>query len=306
MTMDRTRRGGAGKTPARGSPAEPAPARSRLVTRPGANRRRAPTAPRISRRAIANACGRALRRSVPVVAVTAVIALVAFGAYAGYRYLATSPRFSIAAIEIRGNHTLTTDEVLGLLTARVGDNVFTADVHAEAAALRAEPWILRAEVRRQLPGTLVVEIEERTAAAVVALDALYYADAGGVPFRRCDEDYAADLPLVTGLSREAFATGATTGPAAVTTAIATIAAWRAGAARPPADEIHLDGHGGLALRTHDGVSIQLGTDPDGIAGRLRRFDLAWGVLDAKQRARTRAIHLDHETRQDHVIVAFKD
>jgi cell division protein FtsQ len=303
--MDPTRRGGANRTPARGTDVG-VPARSRLVVRPATNRRKASAAPRLTRRAIADACGRALRRSVPALVAGAVVAAVGVGLWAGHRYVTSSPRFAVATIDVRGTARLTADDVRALLRVRPGDNVFAADLRAEAAALEGEPWILAAEVRRELPDTIVVEVEERTAAAVVALDALYYADAGGVPFRRCDEDYAAELPLVTGLERDAFAAGNPAGAAAVRAALATIATWRAVPTRPVVDEIHVDGKGGLALRTEDGVSIQLGTDPDGIAARLRRFDLAWSHLGEDERARARTIHLDHETRQDHVIVAFKD
>jgi cell division protein FtsQ len=302
--MDSSRRRGPLRTPARGTDV---PARSRLVARPSTNRKKIAAAPRFTRRAIADACGRALRRALPALVAGAVIAAVGGGIYAAHAYITSSPRFAVAAVEIRGNVRLVADDVRARLRVRPGDNVFAADLRAEAAALEAEPWIRTAEVRRELPDRIVVEVEERVAAAVVALDALYYADAQGVPFRRCDEDYAAELPLVTGLERDAFASAA--GPRVVRAALATLATWRAEPTRPAADEVHVDASGVLAVRTQDGVTIslgRLGTDPTRIAARLHRFDVAWGHLGEAERARTRTIHLDHETRQDHVIVAFKD
>jgi cell division protein FtsQ len=272
------------------------------------NRKKVAPAPRFTRRAIADACGRALRRAVPLLVASGVIAAVGGAVWGAHAYITTSSRFAVAAVEIRGNARLSTDAVRGMLRVRAGDNVFAADLRAEATALEAEPWIRSAEVRRELPDRIVVELEERVAAAVVALDALYYADAQGVPFRRCDEDYAAELPLVTGLDRDAFAPGAA-GPSTVRAALATLATWRAAPTRPAADEIHVDASGVLAVRTQDGVTIslgRLGTDATRIAARLHRFDVAWDHLGEAERARTRTIHLDHETRQDHVIVAFKD
>jgi cell division septal protein FtsQ len=302
------------------SPDDAVPARSRLVAKqrqqqragtvPG-NRRKPAAGPRLGARGVVDACRRALRRAAPGLAAVAVVGAVATGGYLGYRYLTTSPRFAIASIEVRGNQTLTGDEIRGLLTARIGDNVFTTDVRAEAAALRAEPWIARADVRRELPDTLVVEIEERTAAAVVALDATYLADARGVPFRRCDAGTGGcavpdAVPVITGLDRDAFAAAVTDGPDAVRAALAAIASWRADPERPAADEVHVDPHGGLVVRTRAGLSIELGSgsDPADLAARLDRFDLAWAHLTADERARARAVHVDHETRADHVIVAF--
>jgi cell division septal protein FtsQ len=305
--MDRSRRGGAGKSVARAdSGDEPAvPPRSRLTARP-TNRRRPPPPERVTARAIANACGRAIRRGVPVLTAAGVITVIGLAAYGVHHYLTTSPRFAIATIEVRGTQTLTADEIRGLLTARIGDNVFTTDVQAETAALRAEPWIATAEVRRELPDTLVVEIEERAAAAVVALDTrAYLADERGVPFRRGDLGALEDgLPVITGLDRDAFAAGVDTGAHAVRAALAAITQWRANPDRPPADEIHVDAHGSLAVHTRAGLAIELGAAPDDIASRLRRFDLAWSHLTADERSRARAIHVDHATRQDHVIVAF--
>src|SRR5688500_15138557 len=109
------------------SPDDAVPARSRLVSRapshaPG-NRRKPAAAPRLGARGIVDACKRALRRGAPTLAALAVIGAVGTAGYLGYRYLTTSPRFAIAAIEVRGNHALTGDEIRGLLTARIGDNV---------------------------------------------------------------------------------------------------------------------------------------------------------------------------------------
>jgi cell division protein FtsQ len=295
------------------------PARSRLVAKPAGNRRKPEPPRRIGPRAIADACRRAIRRAAPGLAVAGALAVVAGGAYAAYRYLTTSPRFAIATIDVRGNQTLTADEIRGLLTARVGDNLFRADVRAEAAALEAEPWIADADVRRELPDTLVIEIEERAAAAVVALDGgIYLADVRGVPFRRCDDGALAEhLPIVTGLERDAFTPAGpiAAGPQAVRAALAAMDAWRAVAGRPAAHEIHVV-DGALAVRTEAGLVVELGTapavdvggaDPTAIGGltrRMRRFDHAWNHLSPDERTRARSIHVDHETRKDRVIVAF--
>jgi cell division septal protein FtsQ len=294
------------------------PARSRLVAKPTGNRRKPLPAKRIGLRDVADACRRALRRAAPGLVAAGVLGLVGAGGYAGYRYLTTSPRFAIATIEVHGNQTLTDDEIRALLTVRVGENLIAADLHAETRALEAEPWIAGADVRRELPDTLVIEIEERLAAAVVALDGgTYLADDRGVPFRRCDDGALADgLPIITGLDRDAFAqaTPSAPGPATVRAALAAMTAWRAVPERPAADEIHA-ADGALAVRTRTGLVVEVGPAPvvdtlpdraaiETVAGRLRRFDLAWTHLSADERTRARSIHVDHQTRTDRVIVAF--
>src|ERR1700733_2179531 len=115
--MDRSRRGtsgtGAGVRAATPAPTEPPPTSSRLTVRAGRNRRRAGSVwSRLPRpAALANVCGRALRRSVPAIAALAVIGAVGGTAWAGYRFVTTSPRFAITEIAVRGNHQLTADDV---------------------------------------------------------------------------------------------------------------------------------------------------------------------------------------------------
>ncbi|HZJ64699.1 MAG TPA: FtsQ-type POTRA domain-containing protein, partial [Kofleriaceae bacterium] len=96
-------------------------------------------------RQIADACGRALRRSLPAVAAVAAIAALGGAAWAGRRWVTSSSRFAIADVVVRGTHQVGADELRGALPVRAGDNVF-ADLAAIARAARANPWIAAAEV----------------------------------------------------------------------------------------------------------------------------------------------------------------
>src|SRR3954452_17714058 len=100
--MDRSRRQGANGA----RPATSPPASSRLTVRKHKNRRRPGSVwSRLPKPgAIADACGRAVRRSVPAVAAVAVLGAVGCGVWAGHRWLTTSPRFAITAITVAGTH----------------------------------------------------------------------------------------------------------------------------------------------------------------------------------------------------------
>ena len=84
--------------------------------------------------------------------------------------------------------------------------IFRVDTDAAEAALRAEPWIARASVRRRLPHTVVVDVVERRPAAVLAADGLYLTDAAGRPFKRVDltAGEGKDLPIISGIPRALF------------------------------------------------------------------------------------------------------
>lgn len=296
--MDRSRRG-TGKQP---------PAASRLTVKAKPNRKlrqgslwsRLPKPP-----VVADACGRALRRSLPTLIGAGVLTIVGGTAYGGYRFVTSSSRFAIANIEVRGNDKVATDAVIASLPARVGDNMFKTSLDDVVAELRQNPWVETATARRELPHTLVIEVREHTPAAVVHLGTLYLVDAEGHPFKKAElgaED-GAGLPIITGLDRAAFTADPAGTAASVRSALAALARWRSEPERPSIGEVHLDPHGALTLVTYEhAVAIQLGTLDDGLGLRMQTFDATWNQLSPGERLRARAIHLD--ARPDHVTVAL--
>jgi len=298
--MDRSRRQGTQR-----APSDP-PAASRLTVRAKPNRRRAPTTPLWSRlpkpAVVANACGRLLRRSLPALIGLAVIGAIGGTAWAGYRFVTTSARFAISAIEVRGNHHVTADQVRAALPVAIGDNVFAANVDSLTRELRTNPWVASADAHRILPRTLVIEVREHEPAAVADLGGLYLVDANGRPFKHAELDETAGLPIITGLDRTAFVADPTAAAHTIASALSALATWNSGQ-RPAIGEIHVDLHGALTLHTYEqATAIQIGTMDAGLAARMHTFDVAWAQLDDSERDRARAIHLD--PRLDHVTVAF--
>src|SRR5688500_9818634 len=179
--MDRSRRGGAKQD--RTAP----PPSSRLTIRPKRNRRRpASVWTRMpDRRALLDACGRALRRGLPAIVATAVICVLGAGLWLGYRFVTTSERFAIATIEVQGAARLSPDAIREALPAKPGDNIFVTDLDDLTRAVRKSPWVRTAHAHRVLPDTIVLEIREHVATAVVQMRGeLYLVDEHGQPFKR--------------------------------------------------------------------------------------------------------------------------
>lgn len=298
-------RPGAATEPAAAAP----PSSSRLTMRARKNRRRAPAPTLWSRlpppRALADACGRAVRRSLPALVGSAALSALVAGGWCAYHFVTTSPRFAITDVEIRGTLHESPEALIARLPVHIGDNAFAASADELAAAVLADPWIASADAHRQLPHTLVIDVREHVAAALADLDGLYLVDAQGHPFKRADlaSGDGAGLPVVTGLPRAAFAADPDGTARAIAGALATLATWRARGDRPAIGELHVDPRGELTLRTYDGgVAIQLGAPGDDLAARLDTFDAAWAELGDAERARARAVHVD--TQPDHVTIAF--
>jgi len=254
-------------------------------------------------RAVADACGRLARRSIPLLGATAILAVLAAGLWLGHRFVTTSDRFAITAIEIDGARRLSADDIRAALPIAVGDNIFTADLDAiEADLLHAQPWLATADARRVLPHTIAVEVREHAAAGIVSFDGeLYVVDSAGQPFMRVGS--ATDLAVVTGFSRADYARDAAVTSHTIGEALAALAAWSADATRPAIGELRVDAHQGLTLVARDtGATISVGALSAPLADRLRTFDAAWAELSESERQHARAFHLT--SHPDHVTVAF--
>jgi cell division protein FtsQ len=309
--MDRSRRqgawGGGGRGQAKDS--APPPASSRLTLKPRRNRRRPESLwSRLPKPGeIADSCGRALRRSLPALVGAGVLAAVGGSAWAGYRWVTTSPRFAIEQISVQGNHHLTADEIRAALPVHVGDNLFATSLGRVERSLRDNPWVADVELHRVLPHTISIEVREHQAAAVAELGGMYLVDAAGHAFKRAAEgsDEGAGLPVITGLDRDAYLADGEAIATQIRAALGALARWNAGAARPAISELRLDTRGALALVVADrDTAIELGPIDGTIGARMRTFDTAWGELADSEREHARAIHLDSGS--DHVTVAFKD
>lgn len=271
-------------------------------------------------RVMLDACGRAVRRGVPAIVATVVVTVLGGGLWLGYQFVTTSERFAIDQIEVHGADRLSPELVRAALPIQRGENLITADLDSARLALRNEPWISTADVRRQLPSTLIVEIKEHSPAVLVELEHLYLADAQGRPFKRASDAERSDLPLVTGIGRDEYRRDPEGTSHRVTAALDVLRQWHT-VDRLPIREIRYDVHGGIALIAREpspaagspatralvpsygeGLTIELGVTGD-MSSRMRTFDAVWSELSTDEHTRARTIHLD--TRLDHVTVSFK-
>ncbi|HTS82113.1 MAG TPA: FtsQ-type POTRA domain-containing protein [Myxococcaceae bacterium] len=216
-------------------------------------------------------------------------------------WASASPRFALRTVKVRGLHRATENELLLLAGVAPGDNLWELQTAAVAQAMGAHPWVRSVEVTRSLPDTLEIRVEERAAVALASLGDLYVVDADGAPFKRVSPAESLDLPLLTGLTREA----AEKDPAAIAPrlreALAVADAYQRAFERPRLSEIQI-GEAGFELVATDGVRVVLGRDDlDGQLRRLRRVreELQQrGLLAA-------AIHLENRVRPGWVAVQIQ-
>jgi cell division protein FtsQ len=133
--------------------------------------------------------------------------------------------FRIETVQVSGNRTLSSADVLAAAGLRTGESLLGLDLAAARARLAAHPRVRDASLRRRLPGTVVVEVAERVPCVIVRADRDYLADAEGAILASAGTGALADLPVLTGIEAAAGALTAR-GAADLTAGIELVAAIR--------------------------------------------------------------------------------
>jgi cell division protein FtsQ len=123
--------------------------------------------------------------------------------------LASIDYFRLTAVEIRGCHNASEQQVRAATGVRINTSLITLDTEQITAAVSAaDPWIKGVTVARQWPDRLVIEVSEYRPYALIAVAAqefnqLVYLDHDGTPFLKAGVGMDLDYPAVTGLEQVA-------------------------------------------------------------------------------------------------------
>jgi cell division protein FtsQ len=245
---------------------------------------------------------RIARTTVGFVLILGVSLGVAWGAR---RYVNTSPRFAVRETVVDGTVRRSKETILQEGGIAVGDNVFAIDLDAARRKLEADPWIAEATLARRLPDTILVQVKERDAAAVVALGESYLVSRDGEVFKKLEPGDPSDLPIITGIDPDGLARDreGTTRTLQHALDLAGDYAQSSLATKHSLQELHVDGSGNMTLVVGTGgVSLALGAPP-----YRRKLEQAWRVLVELDRRGVKpdAVLLDNEARPERVVARVK-
>lgn len=264
-------------------------------------KRRSPAEARGRARA---AAGTALRFAGRLLLALAVV-VGTFSAVVGVYVWATTTRtFAIREVRIEGNTRARVEALARLTGIRPGTNAFLVDLDAAKRGLESHPWVRRAFVRRELPTTVVVTLEEHRPRALVALGDLFLVDAQGEPFKRAQPGDPLDLPVVTGVAAKDATRGEV--EARLQEALAFIDGYAKGAlgARADLSEVHLDPVRGVSItvtsKEGDPQPVVAHLGQDDHPRRLARLAEIWSRLEAKG-DHPKEVFLDNHTRPQWVV-----
>ena len=129
----------------------------------------------------------------------AVVVFVGFFFIFVHDVLTQSEHFRARTIQIEGGQRLTGKTLASVAGVRAGINVLSVNLSATRKRLLAHPWIAEAEVRRDIPSTLVIRIREHVPAAVVDVGKKFLLNTHGEVFKEWEPGDPEGLPVVNGL-----------------------------------------------------------------------------------------------------------
>lgn len=121
-------------------------------------------------------------------------------------FVLNSPYFYVREIQVRGGGKVGGSAIVAMAGLKHGMNMWKIDPAAIENKIAKHPWVRRVLVRREFPQRVVIDVEERTPKAIVAMGKLYYVDADGTVFKEVGEGEDVQFPMLTGLRPQELAT----------------------------------------------------------------------------------------------------
>src|ERR1700686_4701761 len=137
------------------------------------------------------------------VAVAGVLCVAALGAAALYHYGEHSWRFRVDSsdnIEVTGMQNVTKAQIMEVMGADIGRNIFFIPLAQQKTQLEQIPWVESASVMRFVPNRLKVEIHERTPVAFARVGSrMSLIDAGGT-LMELTPKHKYSFPVILGMN----------------------------------------------------------------------------------------------------------
>src|SRR5689334_18513813 len=147
-----------------------------------------------------------LTRAARPAAVTLVILAGLAAALAGARWVTTSPRFAVAAVEVQGASRVPVPRILAAAAIAPGANLWTLDAPQVASRIETLPGIRRADVVRELPNRVTIRVEERRPFTLVHAARLEWMDEGGRVLGEERRAVVPGVPVISGVTEDELTT----------------------------------------------------------------------------------------------------
>lgn len=145
--------------------------------------------------------GARLLALLKMLAVASLFALVAVAAFSVYHYAYSTGLLTLRTVSVEGCRYSDAGTIESIVRREFLVNILRIDLKQLRSRLEKEPWIRRVEVRRILPSTLKIKVQERVPAIIAELGGnLELLDNEGFLLDHYSSTYGKmDAPVFTGL-----------------------------------------------------------------------------------------------------------
>ncbi len=210
--------------------------------------------------------------------------------------------FKVQKIDVHGEMMhLTASDVVKASQIRKGQGLFDINIREIRELVKLNPWIDQVVVRRKLPNSVWIYVEEYVPELVIALDDLYYVNREGVVFKKLSGADEKNFPVVTGVSLLSFGSREN-----ISSQLLDILKFKEEYEKTEAfthyglSEMNFDNEKGLSMVTMQGaVRLDVGTGE--IELKMKKLDTVLAAIQ-RQKGRVTKINLVYE---DKAIVKYQ-
>jgi len=124
-----------------------------------------------------------------------------------YKGLCLNDFFQITAVKISGNLMTSKEHIATLSRVDIHSNLLAINVPQVQSLLESHPWIEQAEVIRDWPNRLLINLKEKNPVALLSRESgLFYLDKKGQIIAAASPSQELDFPVITGLENFPFNT----------------------------------------------------------------------------------------------------
>ena len=128
-----------------------------------------------------------------------------FGAKYIYQRLCQWDFFQITSVKINGTLMTSKEQIAALSKVDIHSNLLAINVPQVKALLESHPWIAKAEIIRDWPNRLLINLQEKNPVALLNRNSgLFYLDSNGRIIAAASPAQELDFPIITGLEHLTF------------------------------------------------------------------------------------------------------
>jgi cell division protein FtsQ len=189
------------------------------------------------------------------------LAVTGYAAHRAAKVFVALHVFEVQRVVVHGNHRLSNGEVQALLEGLRGESILAVNLEQWRHHVMNSPWVADALLRRTLPSTVDVTVQERNPLGIARINgSLYLVDEAAIVMDEYGPNYAdLDLPIIDGLSSAPGDTNADVQRAALARRLLDALRARNMAARVSQIDVS-DARNAVVLLDGDPTSVRLGDE----------------------------------------------